>query len=174
MTDKAEDARARFFRLIKNVLILGFVVNLFTFLRPDFVLLIDYVGLASSADLILNAILLIFVIYFGYFVLINAKYFLDLFSARFGHKDHRKLQNLTYDIAALISLFLASAIITPILTPIQAVGGTASRVVNIILLAVGFLIIYHLVNQTYLVLKQRFELIIHSKRQVRVDKEKVA
>ena len=174
MSSRAGDARARFFRLIKNVLILGFVVILFTFLRSDFVLLIDYVGLGSSANLILNAILLIFVIYFGYFVLIDVKYFLDMLSARFGHKDQVKLQNLTYDFAALISLFLASAIITPILTSIQTVGGTASRVVNIILLAIGFLIIYHMVNQIYSVLKQRFELIIHSKHQLEVDKEKAA
>jgi predicted PurR-regulated permease PerM len=168
---EAGEVRKRIFRLIKNSLTLGFILIFLSLLRPQLVSLIGFTaeGLTISGDLILNVIDLLFVVYFGYFILVDVKYFLDLASARFGRKDRGKLQSITYDIAGLISLVLASSLVTPILTSIQGIGETTAKVVNIILLAIGFFIVYHLANQIYSLLKQQVEKLIHETRQFRTS-----
>jgi hypothetical protein len=168
---EAGEVRERLFRLIKSSLTLAFVLIFLGFLRPELTSLLDYIveGLSVSSSLILNAITLAFIVYFGYFILIDAKYFLDKVSVRFGQKDRGKLQTITYDIAGLISLFLVSALITPFLALIQTVGGTISRIFNIVLLGIGFFIVYHLANQIYSVIRQRFEKLIQNGRQFKAN-----
>jgi hypothetical protein len=159
----------RIFRLIKNGLILAFILIFLSLLRPELVSLISFAaqGLATSGDLILGVFALLFVVYFGYFILIDVKYFLDLISARFDRKSRGKLQSIMYYLAGLISLVLASSLATPVLTSIQNVGETASKVVNIILLAIGFFIVYNLANQIYSFVKQEIEKLIHKTWQFR-------
>jgi predicted PurR-regulated permease PerM len=168
------EVRKRIFRLIKNSLTLGFILIFLSLLRPELVSLIGFTveGLTISGDLILNVFALLFVIYFGYFILVDVKYFLDSASARFGRKDRGKLQSITYDIAGLISLILASSLLTPILTSIQGIGVTIAKVFNITLLAIGFLIVYHLSNQLYSLVKQQVEKLIHETRQFRTSHQK--
>jgi hypothetical protein len=74
MTSEAGEARGRIFRLIKNSLILGFVLIFLSFLRPELVSLIDYAALGVSGDLILNIVELLFVVYFGYLILADLKH----------------------------------------------------------------------------------------------------
>jgi uncharacterized protein YacL len=121
-------------------------------------------GLALSSSLILDVVTLLFVVYFGYFILIDAKYFLDLASARFSRKDRSELQNITYDTAGLISLVLVSALVTPILDSAKVFGGAASKIFNIVLLGVGFFILYHLATQLYSLARHQVEKIFHENR----------
>jgi hypothetical protein len=132
-------------------------------LRPELVSLIDLAseGLNLSSSLILDVITLLFVVYFGYFILIDAKFFLDLASARFSRKSRSELQNITYDATGLISLVLISALVTPLLNSIQEIGGTASKIFNIVLLGVGFFLLYHLANQIYSLVRHQVEKIFH-------------
>ncbi len=168
---EASEVRIRVFRLIKNSLALGFILFFFSLLRPELVSLIDFaIGeLSISGDLILNIIALMFVVYFGYFILVDVKYFLDWASTRFGKKDQGSPKGITYDIAGLISLVLASFLVTPLLTSVGG-GETAVNVFNIALLAIGFFIVYHLANQIYVLIKQEIEKLIGETKQLRANR----
>lgn len=171
MSDKAGELRKRLFRLIKSSLILIFVLTLLSFLRPQLVSMVSdiYPGSTGTSDLALNVISLLFVIYFGYFILIDVKYLLDLVTAKFRRPDQGKLQTIAYDIAGIISLVLASSLLSPILSSIKDVGGTAVSVLNLALLAIGLILIYHMANQVYTLLKQRIEKIVQETKQSRSD-----
>jgi hypothetical protein len=114
-------------------------------------------------------VIFLFVVYFGYFILVDIKYFLDLASKRFGQKDPGNLQSITYDVVVLISLILASFLLTPIISSIHGLGVTAAKIVNIILLAVGLFLIYHLANKIYSLLKQEIEKLILETKQYRTN-----
>ena len=107
-----------------------------------------------TSDAILNLVTLIFIIYFGYYILIDSKYFLDLVSEKLGSKETNKARNITYDITAIISIILASQLLTPILSNIPSIGSTVTKIVNLTFLASEFLILYHMANQIYYLLKQ--------------------
>jgi hypothetical protein len=140
MSGEAGEVRKRTFLLVKNSLSLSFILIFLSILRPELISLINFAvqGLEISGDLVLNIIILLIIVYFGYSILLNVKYFLDLASARFARKS----------------------LVTPILTPIQGIGSTAAKIVNIILLAVGFFIVYHLANQVYSLVKQEVEKLV--------------
>jgi hypothetical protein len=165
------EVRKRIFRLIKNGLALGFILVFFNLLKPELISLIDYAfgGLSISGDLILSVITLLFVVYFGYFILVDVKYFLDLATTQFGQKGQANLKSITYDVAGLISLVLASFLLTPIVTAIQGVGETAVKVVNIVLLAIGLFVVYHLANQIYSLFKREIGKLILGTKQFRAS-----
>jgi hypothetical protein len=167
--DEVSAVRKRTFRLIKTGLTLGFILVFFNLLRSELISLINFFleGLSISGDLVLGVITLLFVIYFGYFILTDLKYFLDLASKRFGQKNRGNLQNITYDVVGLISLVLSSFLLTPIASSIQNVGETMAKAVNIVLLAIGFFLFYHLVNQIYSLLKQEIEKLIVETKQLK-------
>ncbi len=170
MSDEVSDVRKRIFRLIKNGLTLGFLLVFFNLLSPELVALINFtVGDLIQSTLILNIIILLFVVYFGYFILVDVKYFLDLSSKRFGQKDQGNLQHITYDVAVLISLVLASFLLTPVVVSIQGLGASGAKVVNIILLAVGLFMVYHIANQIYGLLKKEIEKLILETKQFRTS-----
>jgi hypothetical protein len=172
---EASEVRKRVFRLIKNSLVLAFVLVFLNLLRPELASLIGFVAesLAASSELIVDIFAFLFIVYFGYFILLDLKFFLDLASVRFGRKDRGKFQNITYDVAVLISLVLASSLLSPFLASIQDVGETAVKVANIVLLAMGFLVVYHLANQVYSVLKREFRKVAHRNKQSRLDSQNV-
>ena len=159
MSDGAGEIRKRILRLTKNVLVLAFALVFLTLLRPELLTAIDFVaaGFMVTGDVIVNIIALLFIIYYGYFILIDVKYFFDSVSARMGRKETGELKSVTNDVAAIIALILASALLTPALASIQNIGATTAKIVNIILLAIGFFIVYHLANQIYHLIRKRIE-----------------
>lgn len=170
-TGEVEEVKKRIFRLIKNGLTLGFILFFFNLLTPELVSLFDFAlgGLTLSGDLVLSVVIFLFIVYFGYFILVDIKYFLDLASKRFGQKDPGNLQSITYDVVGLISLILASFLLSPIISSIQGFGDTAVKVVNIILLGIGLFLIYHLANRIYSLLKQEIEKLILETKQHRTN-----
>ena len=173
MSTEVGEVKAKFFRLIKNTLILGFILVFFTLLRAELISLINLAvsGLSISGDLIFNMIILLFVVYFGYYILIEVKYFLDLASKRLGRKNQGNLQSVTYDIAGLISLILASFLLSPIVVSISGFGDTAAKIVNVLLLAIGLLIVYHLANQLYMLLKKQIGKLALETKQFRTSRK---
>ena len=155
MSIGAGDVSTRLFRLIKNTLTLGFILFFLELLRPELFSMVNYfVSSSVTSDTVLNLVTLIFIIYFGYYILIDSKYFLDLVSEKLGSKETNKARNITYDITAIISIILASQLMTPILSKIPSIGSTVTKVVNLAFLAGEFLILYHMANQIYYLLKQ--------------------
>jgi hypothetical protein len=161
----ANETRTRAFRLLKDSLILGFILLFIGLVRPELASLINFEigGVPITSETVLSVVSLIFVVYFGYFILIDAKYFLDIISVKLGSKERAKAKSVTYDIAVIISLVLASQLLTPFLVSIPNVGNPAEQALNIAFLAVGFVIVYHLANQIYYLIKKNIEDLIEER-----------
>jgi amino acid transporter len=159
MTGGPEGIRKRSFRLLKNVLILCFALILFSTVRPELASFVNLEigGFEITSVMILDVSSLFFIIYFGYFILIDLKYFLDFIdkfmSIRLGARDRGKAKNITYDAAAIISLILAAALLTPLITSVPDVGETIGKGINIVFIGIGFFIVYHLANEIHYLVK---------------------
>lgn len=181
MISEPEGIRKRSFRLLKNVLILCFASILFSTIRPELASLVNFeiAGFEITSEMILDIIYFVFIIYFGYFILIDLKYFLDFInkfmSIKLGAKEHGKAKNVTYDVAAIISLILAAALLTPLITSIPDVGETIGKGINIVLIGIGFFIVYHLAHEVYYLLKNYVVKISdETSRQIRAKNKKKA
>jgi hypothetical protein len=174
MNGNASETRTRILRLFKNSLKLGFVLFLINLLRPELSPLISLFlqGFAITDPGILNFISLIFVIYFGYFILSDSKFFLNTVSARLGARERDIPKAITYDIAAIISLVLISQLLTPFLDSVPQVGHTIATVLNLALLGIGFLLAYHVAIEAYKVAKLHIEALIEGTRQIGIEPEK--
>jgi hypothetical protein len=169
------EIRIRAFRLLKNSLILGFTLILVNLFRPELSLFINFEigGFTITGEIVSSVISLMFIIYFGYFILTDAKYFLDFISAELGSKERGKTKNITYDIAAIISLILASQLLTPFVASIPDVGNLVAKAASIAFLVIGVIIIYHLANEVYYLIKKNVEnLIRKASKQVRREHRK--
>ena len=164
MAEESGETRKRILRLIKNTLTLGFVLVFLNLLSSELSSLINYFlqGFTITSQTVLNIITLMFIVYFGYFILIDAKYFLDMISAKLGAKERDKSKAITYDVAGIISLILM-----PFLYSIAQFGDSLAKVVNIVFLAVGLFIAYHLASQIYYLARQNVEKLIEDAKHVR-------
>lgn len=181
MTSELEGIRKRSFRLLKNVLILCFAFILFSTIRPELASFVNFEigGFEITSEMIFDIVSLIFIIYFGYFILFDLKYFLDFtnkfMSIKLGAKERGKAKNVTYDVAAIISLILAAALLTPLITSIPDVGETIEKGINIVFIGIGFFIVYHLAHEVYYLVKNYVEKISdETSRQIRMKHRKKA
>jgi hypothetical protein len=175
MVSGASEIRTRAFRLLKNSLALGFILISFSLLRPELAFFIHFEigGFTITGEMILNMVSLIFIIYFGYFILIDSKYFLDFLSNKLGTKERGRAKSVIYDVAAIISLILASQLLTPFVASVPDVGDAAATAVNVAFLAVGFVIAYHLANEIYHLMKKHVEkLIEETSKQIKQEGKK--
>lgn len=175
MASETSEIRTRLFRLVKNVLVLCFILIFFNLLRPQFTSFFNFEigGFTVTSEMVLGMVALMFIIYFGYFILIDSKYFLDFMSIKLGRRERGKARSVTYDVAAIISLILASQLLTPFVASIPDVGDTVVKVMSIIFLAVGFLIVYHLANEIYSLMKKHVEKLIEDAlRQIKKEDKK--
>jgi predicted PurR-regulated permease PerM len=174
MNGNASETRTRILRLFKNSLKLGFVLVLINLLRPELssLMTLFFQGFAITNPGILNFISLIFVIYFGYFILSDSKFFLNKMSTRLGAGERDRPKTITYDIAAIISLVLISQLLTPFLDSVPQVGNTMATILNLVLLGICFFLVYHLAVQGYEVAKRHIETLIEGTKQIMTDHEK--
>jgi hypothetical protein len=170
MASGTSGIRVRAFRLLKNSLTLGFVLIFLDLIRPELSSLISFEvgGFSITGEMVLSIVSLLFIIYFGYFILIEAKYFLGLISIKLGGRERGKAKSVTYDVAIIISLVLASQLLAPFFASIPNFGDNIATTVNIAFLAVGFVIVYHLANEIYDLIKKNIEnLIEEASKQIR-------
>ena len=174
MNGESGDNRKRILSLTKNTLILSFLLVFLHLLHPELTSLIDYFlqGFAITSQTILNIISLIFIIYFGYLILIDAKYFLDTISTKLGAKERNKSKTITYDIAGIISLILAFQLVNPLLNSNTQFVGTFAKVVNIVFLAIGLFLAYHIATQIYHLGKQNIEKLIEDAKHIKQERKK--
>ena len=64
---------------------------------------------------------------------------------------------IAYDLAVIIALVLFYELVVPLVRGVGGLGKPLSPAIQIALLAVGILIIYHLANQVYYLLKDRID-----------------
>jgi hypothetical protein len=172
---KTSEIRIKALRLLKNSLILGFMLTLLNLIRPEISFFINFEigGFTITGEIVSSILSLIFIIYFGYFILTDAKYFLDFISLEFGSKERGKTKNIMYDIAAIISLILASQLLAPFAAFIPDAGNIVTKAVSIVFLVIGVFIIYHLSNEVYYLVKKNIEnLIKKASKQVRENIER--
>jgi predicted PurR-regulated permease PerM len=174
MSANAGETRTRILRLLKNSLKLSFVLVLVNLLRPELSSLISLLlqGFAVTDPGILNFITLIFVIYFGYFILSDSRFFLNTISTRLSARERDSPKAITYDIAGIISLVLISQLLTPFLDSVPQVGHTIATVLNLALLGIGFLLAYHIAIEAYNVAKLHIEALIEGARRIGTEHEK--
>lgn len=174
MAGDSSETRRRILRLTKSILTLSFLLVFLNLLQPDLSSLVNYFlqGFVVTSQTVLNIITLILIVYFGYFILIDAKYFLDAISTRLGAKERDKSKTITYDMAGIISLILASQLVTPLLNSISQFGDTLAKIVNIVFLAVSLFLAYHLASQIYYLTKQNVEKLIEDAKHIRQERRK--
>jgi hypothetical protein len=158
--------RDRIFRFLKNFFILVFILFVLRFVGQQDVSFIQFEVLdyILTDKIIIQLIAMLFFIYYGYFVLIDIKLYVDLLnrymSGKLGTNESNKIKNIAYDIAAIISLILISVLIFPFIRSIPRFGDVLANYLNIFFLAISFLFIYHGLNEIYFLLKDRIEKVI--------------
>ena len=159
----SRDAGRRALRLLKNALILYFALSVCRAIEPYLKPLLNLRvgGLALSGESLITGISLIFVIYFGYFILVDLVFFLNLaskiVSAWLIGEEVSRVRMIAYDLAVIIALVLLYELVIPLVEGVGGIGKPLSTGIQIALLAVGILITYHLANQVYYLLKNRID-----------------
>jgi predicted PurR-regulated permease PerM len=155
----------RLLRLFKSSLKLSFVLILINLLRSELSSLISqfFQGFDIANPGILNMVSLLFVIYYGYFILTDSRFFLNKLTATLGPRKGNESRAIVYDIAGIISLLLMSQLLTPLLGSLPGPGSTAATVADLVLLCVGIFLVYHLLLQAYTVAKQHIEALIEER-----------
>jgi len=168
MRQDSKDAGKRLLRLLKNLLILYFALTLCNALEPYLAPLLnfDLGSLSINGDLIFTGISLVIVIYFGYFILLDVRFFLNLASKAVSSwligEEVGRLRMIAYDVAVIIALILFRELATPLVRCVQGVGEPLATAIQITVLAIVLLIVYHLAGQFYYLLKDRVQEIVKS------------
>ena len=176
MTDKGSELRSRVFRLIKNILLLSFILFFLRSIQPELSLLINFElgGFLITGGIAVAILSLISTIYFGYFILIDLGYFLNFvdkfISTKLKQTERGKAKNIIYDIAIIISLALTSEFLAPLVVLIPKTGITIMKIINIVFLAIDFLIAYHIAVEIYFLLEKSINKMV-KKTQEKLEEE---
>ena len=154
--------RTKIFRFLKYLLILLFIVFFLNVLdeQSSFIQfqVLDYM---VTDKLIIRLIATMFFIYYGYFILVDLKLFIDLlnqYTARtFGYNESDKIKNIAYSIAAIISLFSASLLLLPLVSSLPTYGNIITGYLNLAFLVIIFIIIYNISNNVYSLTKDKID-----------------
>ncbi len=162
MTNTSIVIRDKIFRFFKYLLILLFIVLFLRVLENQSSFIQFQVLYYTVTDkLIIRLIATMFFIYYGYFVLVDLKIFMDLlnqYTARtLGYNESNKIKNIAYSIASIISLFLASLIILPFMGSLPTYGKLFASYLNLAFLVLIFIIIYNISNEVYLLMKDKID-----------------
>lgn len=149
--------------MLKNVLILYFALFLCRSIEPYLqpFLQVKVGTLVADSELIFTFISLLLLIYFGYFILVDVRFFLGLaskiVSAWLVGEEKSRVRLIAYDAAMIIALILLHEFLVPLARGVQAIGEPLATAIQIGILAVGLLIFYHLVSQAYYLMRSRIE-----------------
>lgn len=149
--------------MLKNILILYFALflcrSIEPYLRPF--LRVKVGVLVADSELIFTFISLLLLIYFGYFILIDVRFFLNLaskiVSAWLVGEEKSRVKLIAYDIAVIIALILLYELLAPLARGVQTIGEPLATAIQIGILAIGLLTVYHLAGQVYHLTKNRIE-----------------
>ena len=168
-TDTATTSNAirnRIVNLLKNIFKLSLVL---LFLKVISGSLNQYVtfNLAEftiTGEMIANGLSLVFIVYYGYSILTDGSFLIDLASKammlRLGVEKTGTSKTIVYDVTCLIALVLAAEALIPIMGVIPESGPLLAEVTTIVFVAVGFLLVYHLGKGTYSLMRTRIDQVI--------------
>ena len=162
MTNNSIVIRDTMFRFFKYLLFLLFIVFFLRILESQSSFIhfqvLDYI---VTDKLIIRLIATMFFIYYGYFVLVDLKLFIDLlnqYTAKtLGYNESNKIKNIAFSIAAIISLFLASLLLLPLVSSLPTYGNVIASYLNLAFLAIIFIIIYNISNMVYSLAKDKID-----------------
>jgi len=154
--------REKVFRFFKYLLILLFIVFFLRVLeRQSSFIQFQVLDYMVTDKLIIRIIATMFFIYYGYFVLVDLKLFIDLlnqYTAKtLGYNESNKIKNIAYSVAAIISLFLASLLVLPFVSSLPTYGNLIASYLNLAFLAIVFIIIYNISNEVYSLAKDKID-----------------
>jgi len=165
-TDTATTSNAirnRIVNLLKNIFKLSLIL---LFLKVISGSLNQYVtfNLAEftiTGEIIANGLSLLFIIYYGYSILTDGSFLIDIASKammlRLGAEKTGTSKTIVYDVTCLIALVLAAEALIPIMGVIPESGPLLAEVTTIVFIAVGFLLVYHLGKGTYSLMRTRID-----------------
>ena len=162
MINNSNFIRTKIFHFLKYLLILLFIVFFLNVLDKQLSFIqfqvLDYM---VTDKLIIRLITTMFFIYYGYFILVDLKLFIDLlnkYTARtFGYNESDIIKNIAYSITAIISLFLASLLILPLVSSLPTYGNMITGYLNLAFLVIIFIIIYNISNNVYSLTKDKID-----------------
>jgi hypothetical protein len=162
MTNNTDVIRDKIFRFLKYLLILLFIIFFLRVLenQPSYIQfkILDYI---MTDKLIIRLIATMFFIYYGYFVIVDLKLFIDVinqYTAKtLGYNESNKIKNIAYSITTIISLFLASLLILPLVSSLPSYGDIIASYLNLAFLGIIFIIIYNISNQVYSLAKDKID-----------------
>ena len=168
MSGSSEDVGRRALRLLKNILILYFALFLCRSIEPYLqpFLRVKVGTLVADSELIFTFISLLLLIYFGYFILIDVRFFLNLaskiVSAWLVGEEKSRVRLIAYDAAVIIALILLHELLIPLARGVQTIGEPLATAIQIGILAIGLLILYHLAGQAYYLTRSRVERLVRN------------
>ena len=154
--------RESIYRFLKYSLILLFIVFFLRVLenQSSFIQfkVLEYI---VTDKLVIRLLATMFFIYYGYFVIVDLKFFVDIlnqYTAKtLGYNESNKIKNIAYSVASIISLFLASLLVLPFVSSIPPYGELVAGYLNLVFLALIFLIIYNISNMLYSLMKDKID-----------------
>lgn len=89
-----------------------------------------------------------------------AKFFLSLASkivSAWLVEEKSRVKFIAYDVAVIITLILLHELMVPLARRVQMIGEPLAAAIQIGILAIGLLIVYHLASQAYYLMRSRVE-----------------
>ena len=154
--------RESIYRFLKYSLILLFIIFFLRVLESQSPFIQFKVFEYTVTDkLVIRLIATTFFIYYGYFVIVDLKFFVDIlnqYTAKtLGYNESNKIKNIAYSVASIISLFLASLLVLPFVSSIPTYGELVAGYLNLAFLALIFLIIYNISSTLYSLMKDKID-----------------
>lgn len=161
-TMEREDIRRRIRRLLVSFIKLGLVLLALTLMDAAFGgIIFEVFNLSLDSSEILGIFRLIAIIYYGYWVLKDSLFFLNILSGTIARKFElegaSKPRRVGLDTLYLISLGLGWLALSPFL---RALPDLAVRAISLAFLLMAFIFIYDLVSTVYSMVKGGFESLV--------------
>jgi ABC-type multidrug transport system fused ATPase/permease subunit len=158
-----EEVQKKAMRIFRNLFLLSLIIVFLRAIQPNLTNLpnTEILGFTITKEVIFELTSMLFIIYFGYNILTDTKFFLDLtnkyISTRLMGKERSIAKNISNNIIALIYLVLASELLVPIISLIPNYGELFAGIIKIIFIFIGFFMVYDLANEVYRLMKNRLD-----------------
>lgn len=117
-----------------------------------------------TGEMVANGLSLVFVVYYGYSILTDGSFLIDIASKammlKLGVEKTETPKAIVYDVTCLIALVLAAEALIPIMGAIPESGPLLAEVTSMVFIATGFLLVYHLCKAIYSLMKARIDQVI--------------
>ena len=159
---RGEELKPRIRRILSSLIKLAVAVVVLASLDALFGgIQFEAFGLKADTTEVLGAVRLLVIIYYGYWILRDSFYFLDLLSEilarKFGLEESGNLRRIGLDFLYLISLTLAWFGLSPFLGLLPEL---VIRAISITFIVISIIFLYDLVKTVYSILRVSFDSLV--------------